>query len=90
MTRAAQGLLIALVAASSAWAADRPAGVVAPLRGPFAYVAGPIPKGLDLSATLVSARIELHSDFAVVEQTLTLRSGGKAAPFWMGVNQPKH
>jgi len=80
--------LLVLAVALPALAADRPAGVVAPLRGPFAYVAGPIPKGLDLTVTLVSARVELYPDFAVVEQTITLRSAGKVAPFWMGVDQP--
>ncbi len=81
--------LIAVLASSPGVAAERPAAVIAALRGPFSYVAGPIPRGLDVRATLASARIELHPDHVVVEQTVTLQNRGKTAAFWVGVDQPR-
>ncbi len=82
-------LLVALTAILPLWAqaATYPGGVVSALRGPYAYVAGPIPRAVDVAVKRASAYARITSDFVIVEQTLTLTNNGDKTSFWVGVDQ---
>lgn len=87
MTFVRIALALAVALPIAAHAATYPGGVVSALRGPYAYVAGPIPRGVDVTVKRASAYARITADFVIVEQTLTLTNNGERTSFWVGVDQ---